>query len=103
MSCFCDCTRENVKENRLPSISPNSTPMKPITSPLIRESNFDIYMTKKISHAMPTIKESFDEEEDLKTRYPKGGKKIQKKLPKVIDQNNKQFYEFKEQLLYIAY
>lgn len=99
MSCFCDCSRENVKENKLPSITQNTTIIKQIVNPNIRESNFDIYMTKKISHALPTIKESFDEEEELKTRNHKGGKKIQKKLPDVIDQQNKQFYEFKEQLL----
>ena len=57
MSCFCDCSRENVKENRLPSITPNMKPIKPLTSPSFRESNFDIYMTKKKNLKLDTRKE----------------------------------------------
>ena len=100
MSCFCDCSRENIKDNRNAPLT-SSQPMKTSINTSNQNLNFDLYMTKKIAHGLPTIKESFeDEEEEYKTRKSKVGKEITKKIPILIDKNKKiQFYDFKEQLM----
>ena len=96
MSCFCDCSRENVKPNKILS---HSTILSKRASTL--GGNFDTYMSKKIAYDQPTIKEIFDEEEDFNNkRISKIGSEIRKKNPILTDiTQKKQFYEFKEQLL----
>ena len=106
MSCFSDCTRDTSQVNRNIPMT-NSQPIKIHTNISNKESNFDVYMTKKITHALPTIKESYDDddeedEEEIKTRKTKNGKKIPKKRPILIENNKKHlFYEYKEQLMYL--
>ena len=99
MSCFCDCSRENIKPNNILPISQSTASERRLSSLGV---NYDIYMSKKVVHGLPTIKENYEEEDEIKpSRLSKMGTEIRKKNPILSDIiNKKQFYEFKEQLLY---